>query len=122
PTAIAYYKEAKRYALTATAYADVDQAKDAMKTLRTRPEALPVAGLGDEAAQVMLKSGDKKVEYVFTRKGSLIAGATDDPHAKDEHLTKDEKIAKLKAWLAGSAAPATSGSTAKAPAPAPSAK
>jgi hypothetical protein len=122
PTAIGYYKAGasdpapgKRYRLVASAYADADQAKDAMKTLRTRPEALPVASVGDEGSAVMLKQGDKKVEYVFVRKGALIAGASDDDYAKDDHLTKDEKIAKLKAWLAAPAPSSASSAGAAVP-------
>ena len=52
-----------------------------------------------------------KVEWLFTRKGALVAGVgdeetllppTDAPDVQAKvRLTKDEAIAKLKDWLAG---------------------
>lgn len=112
PAAIGFYKDAdKRWRLVSIAATDADQAKDVMKTFAKRPEALPIAGLGDEAAYVVIKEGDRKTEYAFARKGSLVGAAGDDEYAKPtEKLSKDEKIAKVRAWLSGSApsAPASS--------------
>ena len=125
PAALGYYKDAdKRYRLLAIANPDVDQAKDAMKSLAKRPEALPVSGVGDEASLIVIKQGESKVEYLFGRKGALVGGVGDEDYQQAKHLSKDEKIAKLKAWL--TAAPASSGSSAPAssgaaPAPSPSA-
>ena len=113
PAAIGFYKDAtKRWRLVSIAATDADQAKDVMKTFAKRPEALPIAGLGDEAAYVVIKEGDRKTEYAFARKGSLVGAAGDDEYAKpEEKLTKDEKIAKVRAWLTGAApAPASSAS------------
>jgi hypothetical protein len=86
-----------------------------MKTIRSKPGSLPVAGLFDEAVHVVVQPSPEaaKAEYVIARKGSLIAGAGDEDlliHAGDPpekqaaaRLTKDEASAKLKAWLAGAA-------------------
>ncbi len=113
--AMGYYKDGdKRFREVAFVNADAEQAKDGMKLLAKRPEALPVAGVGEDASLVVIKQGETKLEYLFARKGPLLAGVGDDDYAAQKKLSKDEKIAKLKAWLAGSAAPAGS-------APAPSA-
>lgn len=103
--AVGFYKESdKRFRLVAIANQDADQARDAMKSLAKRPEALPVSGVGDEATLVVIKQGAMKVEYLFGRKGPLVGGVGDDDYAAAQHLSKDEKIAKLKAWLARSGA------------------
>jgi hypothetical protein len=59
-----------------------------------------------------------KVEWLFTRKGALVAAVGDEEtliHPTDApdvqakvRVTKDEAIAKLKDWLAGSPPPAPS--------------
>lgn len=117
-SAVGFYKEGdKRYRLVAAASADAEQAKDAFKSIAKRPEALPVPGVGDEASLVVVKQGELKLEYLFARKGSLVVGAGDDDYALTKHLSKDEKAAKLKAWLAG----ATSAPSGSSPAPSPSA-
>ncbi len=111
PAAIGFYKDSagKRYRLVALTHVDADQAKDAMKSIQKRPEALPVAGVAEEAVHVSLKSGDKKIEYAFSRKGPLVAGVGDEEYAKGPRLTKDDKIAKLKAWLGAPAPGADAG-------------
>ncbi|HEX7663114.1 MAG TPA: DUF6599 family protein [Polyangiaceae bacterium] len=120
PAAVGFYKDgAKRYRLIAMQEADVDHAKDIMKTLKGKQGALPVASLGDEAVLVALPDppdADAKNEFVFTRKGSLIEGAGGEPLTATDattKATKDEKTSKLRAWLnsSGAATPAPSSST-----------
>jgi hypothetical protein len=129
PAAVGYYRDAAaRWRMVSYAGASADEAKDAMKALRSRPEALPVtgavAGAGEEGAHVMIKEGDKKTEYVFARKGGAIFGVGDDEYARAGEgaerdggkLTYDAKLAKLKAWLsaAGPTPPASSSPPASA--------
>jgi hypothetical protein len=121
PAAIGYYKDGgKRYRLVAFAAADADQAKDAMKSLAKRPEALPVSGVADEASAIVIKQGETKIDYLFARKGALVGGVGDDDYAAGQGLSKDEKAAKLKAWLSGAASPGSSGSSAASGSSAPS--
>jgi hypothetical protein len=119
--AVGYYKDGdRRYRLVAIPKGDADQAKDVMKTLKSRPGSAAVPGPGDESLHVVMQATPDapKVEWFVTRKGSLVAGAGDeetllkagdtpDQQAK-VRLTKDEAIAKLKDWLAGAASPAPS--------------
>jgi hypothetical protein len=115
-----YYKEGgKRWRMVAFDVATmrkglspVDAAKAEFKVIRGRIGALPVADVGDEGAEVVT-SGDAKTSYVFARKAGNIFGVGDDEFAKDAQarLSKDEKIAKLKAALSASIpAPAPSSS------------
>jgi hypothetical protein len=114
--AVGYYVDGgKRYRLAAIAKSDADQAKDVMKTIKSRPGAIPVAasmaGAADDAVHVVLQASPEspKVEWLFARKGSLVAGAGDeelaihpgDPPEKQAaaRLSKDDAVAKLKAWL-----------------------
>ncbi len=109
PAAIGYYKDgAKRYRLLAMQRADVDTAKDVMKTIRSHAGALPVASLADEAVLVQLQDppdAPTKNEFVIARKGTLIAGAGGEPLVTDAaaKATKDDKISHLRAWLNGAA-------------------
>jgi hypothetical protein len=119
--AVGYYKDgARRYRLVAIPKADADQAKDVMRTLKAKPGSMAVPGPGDESLHVVLQAAADapKVEWLFTRKGSLIAGVGDeetllkagdspDQQAK-VRLTKDEATAKLKDWLASAPAPVPS--------------
>ena len=114
PVAVGYYAEGPvRYRLVAMVAADDAKATAAWKLLRDRPGGLPVAGVGDEAVAVTLAppaaSGAHR-DYIFARKGALIAGVGDEElaiapaeKAPMTRLSRDEKVARLKAWL--SAAP-----------------
>jgi hypothetical protein len=110
--ALGYCKEgAERYRLAAIQKADTDQAKDVMTTLRGTPGAIPVPPVrgADESVHVVLQSSPEapKVEWLFARKGALVAGAGDEESllrtGDSVRLPKDEAIAKLEAWLAGPA-------------------
>ncbi len=113
---VGFYKDgARRYRLLAIQKADADQAKDVMKTLKARPRSTSVPPApGEESVHVVLQPtpDSAKVEWLITRKGSLIAGAGDEEtaiHPSDPpdvqakaRLTSDEAIARLKDWLAAS--------------------
>jgi hypothetical protein len=102
PLAIGYFADgATRYRLVALATPDDAKAKDAWKLLRGRPGALPVPGVGEEGLAVTLAPvGPALREYVFARKGTLIVGVGDEELATTAtRLTKEQKIAKLAAWL-----------------------
>ncbi len=110
---VGYYKPAtgKRYRLLSIVKPDADQAKDALKSLRGKPGALPVASLGDGAVDVVLQATPDrpKVEWVVARKGGMLLGIGDEefvlhpdtPLAQqgDVRMSKDEKIAKLRALI-----------------------
>jgi hypothetical protein len=113
-----YYREGdRRYRLAAIVKGDPDQAKDVIKTARSRPGSLPIPSVpgADEAVHVVLQASPEapKVEWLLARKGALVAAAGDDelaikpsdPPAAQQaaRLTKDEAIAKLKPWLAAPA-------------------
>jgi hypothetical protein len=136
PGAVGFYKEGdRRWRTLAIFKDDAEQAKDAFKTMKSKPGTLPVAGLGDEAAHVVVGGGQgeskgaPKVEILIARKGAAIWGIADEEYAlrggagaadkeQKARLTKDEAIAKLKPLLAA-AAPAP-GSAAPSAAAAPS--
>lgn len=112
PGAVGYYKEGeKRYRFVTLAREDADGAKDAMKVIRKLSGASAVQQLGDEAAHVVVQDGPDrpKVEYVAARKGSSVFAVGDEefvldagePLEKqgDRRLSKDEKIAQLRAVL-----------------------
>lgn len=112
--ALAYYRDGeRRWRLMAIVPNDVDQAKDAFKTMRARPGAASVPGLGDEAARVAVQTGSgPKSDWIVVRKGKVIVGVGDEEYAltsgdKDDkgRLTKEEAAAKVKALLDGLAAP-----------------
>jgi hypothetical protein len=120
--AVGYYREGdKRFRQVAISKDDADQAKDVLKAIKGKPGALPIKDVGDEAAAFTVEEGKDRpsgqgAEYVFARKGNLVAGVGDDETAlaaendKDKQaklkLTRDEKVAKLKAWLAAAPTPA----------------
>ncbi len=131
PGALGFYKDGdRRWRTLAIFKDDADQAKDAFKTIKSKPGTLPVAGLGDEAAHVVVggKDGSPKVEFLVARKGGAIWGIGDEEYAlrgggagaaereQKARLTKDEAIAKLKPLLAG-AAPAAATSAAASGSP-----
>jgi hypothetical protein len=112
--AIGYYKEGeKRFRVVVLARDEAPRAQDDLKVVKGRPGALPLAGVGDEGAHVMLAEGDglPKSEYLFGRKGNIVIGVGDEPFAIEPgmpeskqvavRLTKDEKLAHLKTYIAG---------------------
>jgi hypothetical protein len=116
--AVGYYRDGdRRYRLLAIVKNDADQAKDVMKTFKAKPGSLAVPGPGDESLHVVLQAVPEapKVEWLFTRKGALVAGVGDEEtllKAGDSaeqqakvRVAKDEALAKLKTWLAGPPAP-----------------
>lgn len=105
-----FYKEGeKRYRVLSIARDDADQAKDAMKTLRSRPGALPVKDVGDEAVEFVLASAPTapKLSFVAARKGAQVFAVGDEEYAvrnaggadkeKAARIAKDDAIAHLKA-------------------------
>jgi hypothetical protein len=109
PGALGFYKDGdRRWRTLAIVKDDADQAKDAFKTLKSRPGALPVTGLGDEAAHIVVApgGGGPKTEIVVVRKGTVVVGVGDEeyalrgPGAEKSRLTKEEATAKLKLLLA----------------------
>ncbi len=131
PAAVGYYKEGdRRWRVLSIVKDDVEQAKDAFKTIRSKPGSLPVTGQGEEAAHVVIPAAGStpKVEALVARKGRALVGVMDEEYAlagangEKARISKDEAMAKLKPLLskeppaqpggAGSAAPATSGSAA----------
>jgi hypothetical protein len=114
--AAGYYKDGdKRYRLLAIQKSDADQAQDVMKTFKKRSGSIPVMGVGDEAVHVVMQASPDapKVEWLVARNGALVAGVGDeetllragqtpDQQAK-LRVSKDDAIARLKAWFAGAA-------------------
>jgi len=105
-----FYKEGeKRYRVLSISKEDAEQAKDAMKTLRARPGALPVKEVGDEAVEFVLASGPTapKLSFVAARKGAQVFAVGDEEFAvtnaggaekeKAARVSKEEAIAHLKA-------------------------
>ncbi|MBX3259116.1 MAG: hypothetical protein KIS78_17145 [Labilithrix sp.] len=143
PGAVGYYKDGdRRWRVLSIVKDDADQAKDAFKTIKSKPGTLPVAATGDEAAHVVVPSAgeDKasapKVEMLVARKGNVVWGVADEEYAlraasgpdRDKaRLSKEEAVAKMKELLASPApSAAADGGAAEAPAgagpkPAPSA-
>jgi hypothetical protein len=129
PAALGFYKDGDRRWRTLVVFKDdADQAKDAFKTIKSKPGTLPIAGLGDEAAHVVVGGGGKgegqggspKVEFLVARKGNAIWGIGDEEYAlrgtgagaadkeQKARLSKDEAIAKLRPLLSGAAPAAAS--------------
>lgn len=107
-----YLRGTRRYRLVAAQREDAEQAKDAFRTLKGRAGAMPVANLADEAAFFVVPggSGVPATEWVLARKGSLVVGIGDESFSlkadlptdkqPDVRLSKDDKVAKLRALLA----------------------
>jgi hypothetical protein len=130
PGALGFYKEGdRRWRTLAIFKDDAEQAKDAFKTIKSKPGTLPVA-MGDEAAHVVVapQGGGPKIELLVVRKGNAIWGIADEEYAlrgagadkEKARFTKDESIAKIKPLLAGGdagagAPPAPSGAASSAP-------
>jgi len=122
PAAMGFYKEGdRRWRTLSIVKDDADQAKDAFKTIKGKPGSLPVSGVGDEAAHVVVggTGGAPKVELLVARKGNAIWGIGDEEYAlraaggEKARLTKDEATTKLKPLL--SASPVTGDAGASAP-------
>jgi hypothetical protein len=112
PVAVGYYKDGdKRWRQVSIVRADAEGAKEAFRVFKSEKGSQPVKGVGDEAVQVVLKeAADRpKAEYVVARKGATVAAVGDEELVLDAaapaekqaalKLTKDEKVAKLAAWL-----------------------
>src|SRR5262249_27086 len=122
--AIGFYKEGdRRWRVLSIIKDDADQAKDAFKTIKSKPGTLPIPNLGDEAAHVVVPTTGEgqgpapKVEMLVARKGQVGGGVGDEEYAlraatgadgEKARQTKDEAVAKMKPLLSVSA-PATSG-------------
>jgi hypothetical protein len=94
----------KRYRMVSAVREGADQAKDLIHVLRSRPGALPVANLADEAVEVVLQASPEraKIDWVVARKGTSVLGVGDEEFVAQDatmRLTRDEKIAKLRAGL-----------------------
>jgi hypothetical protein len=107
--AVGFYRDgAKRYRMVAASLPDAAAAKDTMKSVRSRPGWLPVPGAGDEACAITTPA---RSEYVFGRQGAHVLGVGDEelvaaPSASPRQpLSKEEKIALLKKWIATDAKP-----------------
>jgi hypothetical protein len=114
PAAVGYYREGeKRWRAVAVVRADAEGAKEVFRAFKQKPGAQPLKGVGDEAVQVVVQEAPDraKAEYVVARRGSLVAAIGDeelvlDPATPSDKLaplklTKDEKLAKLTAWISG---------------------
>lgn len=115
--AYGFYKEGdKRWRVMSMVRKDVDQAKDAFKAIKSKPGAMPVPQLGDEACHVVLapQGAGPKVEWLVVRKGNAVWGVGDEEHAlrdaagnpdaeKKARVSKEDAIAKMKELLAGPA-------------------
>ena len=112
PTATGFYKDGeKRYRTVVATYPTPADAGGPMELVMKSAGALPVAGLGDQGFHLLLQESktSPKVEWVFARKGPTIMAVGDEELVltpgqpldaqKNVRLTKDEKIAKLKASL-----------------------
>jgi hypothetical protein len=127
PGALGFYREGdRRWRALAIFKDDAEQAKDAFKTIKSKPGTLPIAAIGDEAAHVVVAppGGGPKTELFVARKGNAIWGIEDEEYAlrgadkEKARLTKEEAIAKLKVLLASAEAgapPAPSGASSGAP-------
>jgi hypothetical protein len=113
--AVGFYKDgAKRYRVTAVVRDDLDRAKETLKGVRSRPGWLPVPALGDEALVTTLP-GPAKDELVIARQGRELLGVSDETFAQKPgedsaggsaaRLSREEKVARLRKWLAAAASP-----------------
>lgn len=122
PAAMGFYKDGdRRWRDLAIVKDDAEQAKDAFKTIKSKPGSLPVAGVGDEAVHVVVGTSPK-VEYLIARKGNVVWGVGDEEYAlrgsegEKARVSKDEAVTKMKALVATPApAAAASGSSSAAP-------
>lgn len=127
PLAEGFYKDGdKRWRVLSVVRDDVDQAKDVFKTIKATPGTLPIAGQGDEAAHVVVPTGEKgngpKIEMLIVRKGAQVWGIADEEFAlrgsadqAKARVTKEDAVAKIKPLLTSAGAPSGSGSAAPKP-------
>ena len=114
PAAIGFYKDGeKRWRDVGVARADAEGAKEAFRAFKMKAGSVPLKNLGDEAVQVMIQEAPDraKAEYIVARHGTLVAAVGDeelvlDPGTPNDklaplRLTRDEKMAKLAAWING---------------------
>jgi len=112
PVAVGYYRDGeKRWRDVAIVRSDTDGAKEVFRAFKLKPGSVPLKALGDEAVQITVQEAmDRaKAEYLVARKGTLVAAVGDeelvlDPKTPSEalaplRLSRDEKLAKLAAWL-----------------------
>jgi hypothetical protein len=111
PGATGFYKDGdKRYRILSIVRDDVDQAKDVIKAFGRLRGASEERGIGDAAHRVVMQDKDgTKLEWVIARAGKTVLGVGDEEYAVQpgmtlaEHdkicLTKDDKIARLKALV-----------------------
>ncbi len=129
--AIGYYADGgKRWRVLSLATTDAEQGKDAMKTLRGRPGALPIPSVGDEAVHLTVSASKDapKVELYVGRKAGVVFGVSDEEYALSAagapdkqaavRIAKDDAVSQLKSLL--SAAPPSSSSSTPSPSAAPS--
>ena len=92
PGALGFYKDGdRRWRTLAIFKDDAEQAKDAFKTIKSKAGTLPIAGLGDEAAHVVVggKDGSPKVEF-------RAALARDEEfHLRRAVLSADDDVRRL---------------------------
>lgn len=112
PAAVGYYKDGdKRWRQLVMLADSPAKASAAMQAIKAGGGAAAVPGVGDEATTVTVNGA----EWVVARKGTTLEGIGDEPMAANApKLSKDDKVSKLKAWLAAPA-PAPSGSASAAP-------
>ena len=121
--AIGYYKDGDKRWRDVSFAADGAAAKDVMTAFRGRPGALPIADVGDEALHVVVQSSKDvpRTEWLLARKGNAVVGVGDDeillktvgPQGEAAaRVTKEDAVAKLKAWIAALGAPPAASSVA----------
>jgi len=127
PGALGFYKDGdKRWRDLVIVKDDADQAKDAFKTIKAVPGALPVKDVGDEAVHVVVSTGEKgagpKTEWLVARKGNSLYGVGDEEYAVREakdaakaRVSKEDALAKIKPLLSAPAPAAASGAPSAAP-------
>lgn len=113
PVAVGYYKDGEKRWRSIAASRDLDGAKEVFRAFKLKAGSSGVKGLGDEAVQIVVQEAPEraKAEYIVARRGTLVAGIGDEELVLDPgtptdkqaplKLTRDEKMAKLAAWLAG---------------------
>ena len=100
--AVGYYKTAsERYRIVSVVRDTPDQAKDFIHVLRTRPGAMPVANLGDEAVEVVLQQTPEraKIDWVVVRKGAAVLGVGDEEFSLATKPSKTAKVTMLQTLL-----------------------
>jgi hypothetical protein len=123
PMALGYYQASEgRYRVFSILRDNVEQAKDAMKTIHGKPGTKSVSelALGDESLRLATGGGkdSPRTEWLVARKGAQIFAVGDEEFALREaglkadsaRISKESSLAKMKALLVTAAA--SSGSAA----------